>query len=385
MDNKGIFRKVALERLSSPDKLDQLIQVVSGKAWLVLTLIVFLVTAIILWSIFGRIDIEVQAEGVLLRTGGILNIYSFITGEVTDVAVRPGANVERGDVIARIMAPEILSQMYLLKQQISDKKISYETQLQHFNLLQEQLQSAVKNLKDRLKQREILFNKGLLTKDKLLEISAMLQTKIAELDKINLDRLAAKDELDQLQDKRQSLKDERFRVSRIDSPYTGKIVEVKVKDDQLVESGSKIASLELIGKNIKNLEATIYVSYNEGTKITKGMDALISPNIVEAEEYGTMLGKVISVSMYPLSSEAMLNDIGNEDLVKRLTESGPKYAVSVDLKVDVNTVSGYAWTSSEGPPLKISSGTVCSAFILLEHRAPISFVLPFLKKTFGVY
>lgn len=387
MDNKNkeIFRKVALERLSSPEKLDQLIHVVNGKAWLFLSVIIALIIAVILWSIFGRINIEINAEGVLLRTGGILNVYSYITGEVTDVAVRPGSNVERGDVIARIMAPELISQMYIINQQITDKENHYASEVQHFDLLQSQTESTIKTLTERLQQRKLLFEKGLVTKDKVLEMTSMLQTKVAELDNLKIQRIEAKDELDQLRDKRQTLSDEKYRVSRINSPYSGKIVEVKVKDDQLVKEGSQLVSMELTGKNIKNLIAILYVNYNEGKKINKGMDVLISPNIVKAEEYGTMMGNVIEVSMYPVSAESMMNDLGSETLVKGLLETGPKYAVTVDLQIDTNTLSGYAWTSSGGPPIKINSGTICTAYVLLEERAPISFVLPFLKKTFGVY
>lgn len=386
MDNKEkeIFRKVALERLSSPDKLDQLIQVVSSKAWLVLSLIITLMLIIILWGCFGKINIKVAADGVLLRTGGVLSVYSPVTGQISDVAVRSGTNVDRGDVVARIVVPDILNEIYLLKQQIHDQKNNYNNQIEHFNLLQEQANFTIKNLQERLEHRKILFAKGLLTKDKVLETSGMLQIKIAELDNLKIDRSEAKDKLDQLIDKLNTLHDNLVRQSRVVTPYSGKVIEVKVNNDQLVGAGDKIISLELSGKNIKNLEAILYVNFTEGKKIIKGMDALISPNIIKGEEFGSMIGKVTSVSMYPTTTESILNELGNEDLVKKLTESGPKYKVIIDLESNSNTVSGYAWTSSNGPPVKINSGTICSGTIILTKRSPISFVLPFLKQTIGV-
>ncbi|KTD75489.1 NHLP bacteriocin system secretion protein [Legionella waltersii] len=381
---KETFRKVALERLSSPDKLDQLIQVVSNKAWLVLSLIIALAFAIILWGIFGEIAVKINAEGVLLRSGGVLNVYSTVNGTISDVAVRPGSNVDRGDVVARILIPEILNDIYILNNQINDEKVNYDNQLKHFDLLQEQANFTIANLKERLQNRQILFDKGLLTKDKVLETSSMLQAKIAELDNLKIQRTDAKNKIDQLNDRLYTLHGNLVRQSRVVTPYSGKVIEVKVNNDQLVSVGTKIISLELTGKNIKDLEAILYVNFTDGKKIMKGMDAMVIPNIVKVEEFGSMVGKVTSISKYPLTIESMVNELGDEELVKKLTETGPKYKVIIDLEPSTQTISGYKWTSSAGPPVRINSGTLCSGTLILMKRSPISFVLPFLKKTVGI-
>lgn len=385
MDNKEIFRKVALERLSSPDKLDQMIHVVSGKAWIVMSVIFFLTIGLVIWSIVGRINIKVNAEGVLLRSGGVFNVYSLVSGQVTDIAVGSGKEIERGDIIARIMTPAITSEIYLLNQRLEEQKVNYENEVKHIDLLQSQIKDKIKNLQERLEQRKILFNKGLITKEKVLTTTDELNNQIAEFGNLNIKRKESKDKLAELNDKLESLVDERFRVSRIDSPYSGKVIEVKVDPDQLVTEGTKIISLELSGRGIKNLEGILYVNYNEGTMIEEAMDVLISPNGIHAEEFGSMIGKVVSVSSYPVTIESMMNKLQDEQLVKKILETGPKYSVMVDFKTDPNTVSGYAWTSSKGPPVKINSGTLCNGTIILTKRSPISFVLPFLKETFGAY
>jgi len=386
MDNKNkeIFRKVALERLSSPDKLDQMIQVVSGKAWLVMSTVFFLALALIVWSIVGRINIKVNAEGVLLRSGGVFTVYSQVSGQVTDIAVRAGEEVKRGDVIARIMTPAISNEIYLLNQKFEEQKINYQNEVKHFDLLQTQIEDRIKNLTQRLDQRNILFTKGLITKEKVLQTSNELQTQIADLNSLTIKRKESKDKLDELNDKLQALDQERFRVSRIDSPYSGKIIEVKVDPDQLIATGAKIISLELSGRNIKTLEGLLYVNFDEGKNIKEDMDVLISPNGMPAEDYGSMIGKVISVSSYPVTAESMATKLQDENLIKKILATGPKYSVTVDFKIDPNTVSGFAWTSSVGPPVKINSGTLATGTIVLEKRSPISFVLPFLKKSLGV-
>jgi hypothetical protein len=63
----SIFRKESLERLSSPEQLDQLMQVVSPRSWLPLTALGCLVGFALLWSIFGRIPITATGQGVAVH------------------------------------------------------------------------------------------------------------------------------------------------------------------------------------------------------------------------------------------------------------------------------------------------------------------------------
>ncbi|MFQ3614168.1 MAG: NHLP bacteriocin system secretion protein, partial [Cyanobacteriota bacterium] len=65
-NNTGLFRKESLERLSSPEQLDQLLQVVNPRDWLPLGCLAALVGAGLMWSIFGRIPLTVSGQGVLV-------------------------------------------------------------------------------------------------------------------------------------------------------------------------------------------------------------------------------------------------------------------------------------------------------------------------------
>ena len=65
--DNSIFRKESLERLSSPERLDQLMQVIKAKDWLPLGTLGFLVVLAIVWSILGRIPVTVSGRGVLLE------------------------------------------------------------------------------------------------------------------------------------------------------------------------------------------------------------------------------------------------------------------------------------------------------------------------------
>ena len=68
-----IFRKSALEKLSTPEKLDQLITVVDRKAWIPLIGVAISVIALVCWGLFGVIETKVQAQGMLMG-GGVHDI-----------------------------------------------------------------------------------------------------------------------------------------------------------------------------------------------------------------------------------------------------------------------------------------------------------------------
>jgi HlyD family secretion protein len=58
--------------------------------------------------------------------------------------------------------------------------------------------------------------------------------------------------------------------------------------------------------------------------------------------------------------------------------------VRVALERDPNTVSGFRWSSPGGPPVKLSAGTIATAEIVTETRAPITLIIPILRQKLGI-
>lgn len=85
----GLFRKQALERLSSPEQLDQLMQVVAPRSWLLLAGLGLLIATLLLWGLFGTITTTAQGRGVLSEPGVAL-LY-LPSGEAT--LLKPGMPV----------------------------------------------------------------------------------------------------------------------------------------------------------------------------------------------------------------------------------------------------------------------------------------------------
>jgi len=93
---KPIFRKAALERLSSPEQLDQLMQVTTPKGWLALIALAgLLVTAVILGFV-GSIPVTVTGQCILLNRGGVNNSQINELEAILYVSPMDGQNVRPG-------------------------------------------------------------------------------------------------------------------------------------------------------------------------------------------------------------------------------------------------------------------------------------------------
>jgi HlyD family secretion protein len=115
------------------------------------------------------------------------------------------------------------------------------------------------------------------------------------------------------------------------------------------------------------------------------MPTEISPTNVKREEYGFMLGQVRLVGELAASPQYVQSTLRNEAMVKDMTGSGGSVTeLRAILREDKATPSGYAWSTSTGPPFKIESGTIVNVNVIVDRKKPITLVMPFLRKTFGV-
>ncbi len=60
----SLYREKSLERISSPDRLNDYIRVSTPGLWFVLLAVLILLAGALVWAVFGTIDIH-TAEGVL--------------------------------------------------------------------------------------------------------------------------------------------------------------------------------------------------------------------------------------------------------------------------------------------------------------------------------
>jgi multidrug efflux pump subunit AcrA (membrane-fusion protein) len=115
---KEIFSEEALSRLRSPEQLDSLFRVTQPVTWMALVMLCILAASIVLWSVYGVMSESVNAVGLIIDSAGVVNVYHDVGGKLSEVLVRPGMRVKKGDVVARLSQPSIMSDIITSRQSI---------------------------------------------------------------------------------------------------------------------------------------------------------------------------------------------------------------------------------------------------------------------------
>ena len=102
----GIFRKAALDRLSSPEQLDKQIKITSPMLWLAAGGVMLALAAVVIWGCFGSLPEKVDINGILMQDGYYQGIYAETSGAV-EMYVKNGDSVHKGDVVAQIKAEDV--------------------------------------------------------------------------------------------------------------------------------------------------------------------------------------------------------------------------------------------------------------------------------------
>lgn len=101
----SVFRKTALERLSSPERLDGMLKLTNPMSWIGIATAALLVAGVVIWSFVGRIPSTVDSYGVLTYNYGANALYNTATGEVCSLLVHRGDSVAPGTPVVEILAP----------------------------------------------------------------------------------------------------------------------------------------------------------------------------------------------------------------------------------------------------------------------------------------
>ncbi|MBF0311239.1 MAG: hypothetical protein HQL56_17115, partial [Magnetococcales bacterium] len=129
------------------------------------------------------------------------------------------------------------------------------------------------------------------------------------------------------------------------------------------------------------LKHLCFFPVGNGKRVATGMEVRINPSNFERQRYGSMMGTVSKVSDFPVTSEGIVNMVGNSDVAKALLKSGGTILVEADLLTDPEAPSGFKWTS-KGPDAVVTAGATTTCRITVEQRAPITFAMPLLRKWF---
>lgn len=72
--DSGLFRQKSLDKVSSPEQMNDYIRVTSPGVWLVLAAVIALLAGLLIWSVAGRLETTVAAAAVAGPEGMVLYI-----------------------------------------------------------------------------------------------------------------------------------------------------------------------------------------------------------------------------------------------------------------------------------------------------------------------
>ena len=107
--NKDVFRKAALDKIASPDQMDQSMTVVRPSTVLALISVFIMMVVAVLWCIFGTVPEVVHGRGVIINIDKIESIKYPGTGIVENIFISHGERVYNGQVIARIDQQQVIA------------------------------------------------------------------------------------------------------------------------------------------------------------------------------------------------------------------------------------------------------------------------------------
>lgn len=94
-----LYRKSALERISSPEQLDKVVKITSPMSWLVLLAITLIIVVTVIWSIVGSLPVTVTAQGIVASPVSTNAVYLQESGTVVAVLVQAGDELHFNDPI----------------------------------------------------------------------------------------------------------------------------------------------------------------------------------------------------------------------------------------------------------------------------------------------
>ena len=97
-----IFRKSSLDKLSSPEQLDKAITIISPSFWIAAIGGGLIIAVALVWSIFGRLPVNVGANGIYMGKDGMHSVVAEADGIVEEIFVSEGDTVTTGQKIAQL-------------------------------------------------------------------------------------------------------------------------------------------------------------------------------------------------------------------------------------------------------------------------------------------
>jgi HlyD family secretion protein len=396
-----LFRKSALDKLASPERLDVLMHVTSPQGWIALFTIGLVLAAVIGWSVFGRLGERVNGQGLLIRGESNRLVLAGGGGVLRSLKVNLGDKVTTNQVVAEIAGATVNEELAAARTRLSTAEGEHERTVSGRNQERLTIQTNLADLDTQLvsvrgdleiqerrqPERQDSLKKQIISQnayDQFVQALRVLEARQSSLEsqrrQMNLRLSNINNEIAQSQAR---LTNERSNyalmlkglgaATTVTSLFSGRIVNLPKRQGDAIRQGEVIAVVE---ESNAELQAALFVDDRDGPRVTNDMPVQIdlSP-VVQREQYGVLLGKVSQVGSFaatPAEVLAVLGEAQSKDFLQR-----GKFLVRVALQPDPNTPTGFAWSSSSGPSQPIASGmSIAGGAIIVGSQRPVCRVLP---------
>lgn len=411
-----IFRDEAIDRLSSPERLDELLQITSPRSWIGLFSFGMVIITVLLWGVYGTISTKVQGVGIFIDPSGVHPVVSLGAGRLSSIQVKVGDTVEIGQLVATMTNPEVQKQLdnqkitlsslekeyekekYLIEKEAESKRRVLSAQRENISSSIKIQENKAKWLEDRLKAYEELFSEGYVLKQNVVQTRLDLDNTKLESEKLknelgnnHLQRVELEEsvqqrifkqkfDIEQARGKVELLETQLSESTRVFSPIKGRVISLEAMEESIIQAGMTILNVEPFEPS---LTVFMTVSAMKGKRVVEGMTAEITPSTVKREEYGYVLGTVRDISEFPITADSLMRLFNNRSFVEEAIRQGPLTSINVTPDKDSSTRSGFKWSSKKGAKILVTVGTLCTGEIVVKLQSPISLVIPKLKEWIG--
>lgn len=279
--SERLFRKAALDRLSSPEELDRLVTLTTPRGWLALTALLGLLALALVWAVVGTIPTRVTGSGLLVSSGGrVFDAVASASGALVAPLVKPGDTVTAGQLLARVDKAELEQTLDHARAVVREREqdlarrtnqLEREAQARRANFAARRAalrqvvaaaETRVQFLDTLLRGQEDIASRGFTTRQRVedtrQELAAARQkvsdakSQLLQIDTEELDMASRAEQT--LTEGRDRVADARRRVdelalqleqdTQILSPTDGRVTEWKVAEGARVAAGTPVVSIE---------------------------------------------------------------------------------------------------------------------------------------------
>ncbi len=384
----------------------------------------------LIWASRPSIGVVVRGMGVLAPPGDRRGLYARGAGEVQELKVRVGQQVQAGQLLITLSqvgqsapgagggpatSPRLrqarqaaLDQQFLVQEAQSR---SLDAQMRSLEQRRQQITTTNQPVGQQLKALDELRRDDVVARYSPLWVSAQdlwlrnradlsaLQARQAEL---VAQRTALAAQKAELQAQRAALASETV-GQEVFASVAGRLLDLAVLPGQPVAPGQKLGNIALADRHGERLAIVLFTAA-DASRLRVGDEVRLNPQLLSRDSfgsaeqrYGLVPGRLISLSRDSVDGADVAAQVGSQEEAANLMASArqrsfgdggdltsqlpgrvgaPLVLAVVRLEI-ASTPSGLAWSLGRGPERPLPQRTPTEVEAEVETRAPLSYLLPF--------